>query len=256
MTTGRVFLVGAGPGDPELITLKAVRALRAADVILIDELVDDAVLAHARPGVRVVRVGKRGGGPSTPQAFIERLMIAEARRGHTVVRLKGGDPFVFGRGAEECAALRAAGVPFEVVHGITAGLAAPASIGIPLTHRAAGHGAILVTGHAGEGSGSEPDWRAYAATGLPLVIYMGVARAAHIRRALLGAGMAATTPVAVVSDATRAGQASVVSTLGAFVGDMCAARLGSPAIIVVGETVRCALPAVALHMRHTSLAGL
>ena len=134
MTFGKVYLVGAGPGDPELLTLKAVKALRAAEVLLVDDLVSDEVLAYASPQARIVYVGKRGGCKSTPQEFIERLMINEAKQGRTVVRLKGGDPFVFGRGGEECESLLAAGIQCEVVNGITAGLAAPTALGIPLTH--------------------------------------------------------------------------------------------------------------------------
>src|SRR5258706_9381271 len=140
MGKGKVWLIGAGPGDPELITLKAVRVLGAADVILVDDLVDRRVLAHVRPGARVIEVGKRGGCKSTPQAFIEKLMVRLARRGAVVARLKGGDPFVFGRGGEELAALRAAGLEAEAVCGITAGLAAPAALGIPVTHRDAARG--------------------------------------------------------------------------------------------------------------------
>src|ERR671921_1531339 len=131
---GKVYLVGAGPGDPELLTLKAVRVLGSADVVLVDDLVNRAVLVHVREGARVIKVGKRGGCKSTPQAFIERLMIAEARAGHIVVRLKGGDPFIFGRGGEEAEALTAAGIAFEIVPGVTSALAAAAYAGIPLTH--------------------------------------------------------------------------------------------------------------------------
>src|SRR3954467_3088150 len=148
--TGKVWLVGAGPGDPELLTLKAVKAIAAADVLLVDDLVNPAILAHAREGARMVPVGKRGGCKSTSQVFIERLMVAEARAGRRVVRLKGGDPFIFGRGGEERAHLMAAGIEVEVVNGISSGLAAPASIGVPLTHRDWSAGAIFVTGPARE----------------------------------------------------------------------------------------------------------
>ena len=226
---GKVFLVGAGPGDPELLTLKAVRVLKRADVILCDDLVDDEVLAHARPDVRLVRVGKRGGRPSTSQEFIERLMIAEARHGRIVVRLKGGDPMVFGRGGEECAALRAAGIDFEVVNGITSGLAAATAIGAPLTHRDLCHGAILVTGTA-------HDWEALARTGMPLVIYMGVARCAEIAHALLAAGMSPATPAAAVANATRRNETFVVTRLDRLARDVEGASISSPAILLVGKT--------------------
>jgi uroporphyrin-III C-methyltransferase len=240
MSLGRVYLVGAGPGDPELLTLKAVKALRAADVLLVDDLVSDDILAYANPQARIVHVGKRGGCKSTPQEFIERLMIAEAKQGRIVVRLKGGDPFVFGRGGEECAALRAAGSDCEIVNGITAGLAAPTALGIPLTHRELCHGAIFVTGHAGEDATTAPDWRALVATGLPLVIYMGVSRCESIQRDLLAAGMRAAMPIAVIQNATRSDQRSIVTTLLELAGDIHAAGIGSPAIMVVGETVRYA----------------
>ena len=145
---GRVTLVGAGPGDPELLTLKAVRAIRAATVLLVDDLVNEAVLRYARKSARIVHVGKRGGCASTPQAFIEKLMAAEALKGERVVRLKGGDPFVFGRGGEEADHLRAHGLQVDVVNGITSGLAAATALGVPLTHRDHAHGVIFVTGHA------------------------------------------------------------------------------------------------------------
>ncbi|MEO8101821.1 MAG: uroporphyrinogen-III C-methyltransferase [Betaproteobacteria bacterium] len=238
--TGRVTLVGAGPGDAELLTLKAVKALRAADVLLVDDLVSDDVLAYANPRARVIYVGKRGGCKSTPQEFIERLMIAEAKQGHALVRLKGGDPFVFGRGGEECESLRAAGIEVDIVNGITAGLAAPTALGIPLTHRDVCHGAIFITGHAGEEAGTAPNWPALAATGLPLVIYMGVSRCESIQRDLLEAGMSPSMPIAVIQNATRRDQRSIVTTLQELVRDIRASALGSPAIMVVGETVRYA----------------
>ena len=165
MKFGKVYLVGAGPGDPELLTLKAVRAMRAADVLLVDDLVSDEVLAYANASARIVYVGKRGGCKSTPQVFIERLMINEARQGRTVVRLKGGDPFVFGRGGEECESLHAAGIECVIVNGITAGLAAPTALGIPLTHRDICHGAIFVTGHAGDEAATAPNWQALVEIG-------------------------------------------------------------------------------------------
>ncbi|MDO9192760.1 MAG: uroporphyrinogen-III C-methyltransferase, partial [Undibacterium sp.] len=172
--TGKVFLVGAGPGDPDLLTMKAVKAIAQADVILIDDLVNSDVLQHAAPAARVVHVGKRGGCQSTPQVFIEKMMLAEAKAGQCVVRLKGGDPFIFGRGGEERQHLMGQGIEVEVVNGISSGLAAPASLGIPLTHRDWSQGAIFVTGH-GKSADTNPDWAALAKTGLTLVIYMGVA---------------------------------------------------------------------------------
>ncbi len=240
-TAGKVYLIGAGPGDPELITLKAVRALGAADVVLIDDLVDRRVLAHARAGARVVEVGKRGGcrinsRTSTSQAFIEKLMVRLARRGVTVARLKGGDPFVFGRGGEEIEALAAAGIPHEVVSGITAGIAAPAALGIPVTHRDVARGVTFLTGHARDGG--EPDWAALRAAGTTLVIYMGIRRVAALAAGMLAAGFPADTPACAVQSGTLDAQAQVVTTLGGLAAAVADARIGSPAVLVIGEVVR------------------
>ncbi|QAU35578.1 uroporphyrinogen-III C-methyltransferase [Janthinobacterium sp. 17J80-10] len=235
----KVYLVGAGPGDPELLTLKAVRAIGCANVLLVDDLVNPAVLEHAPASARIVYVGKRGGCQSTPQAFIERLMIAEAQAGRVVVRLKGGDPFIFGRGGEEREHLRDAGIDVEVVNGISSGLAAPASLGIPLTHRDWSQGAVFVTGH-GKTKDANPDWDALAKLTLTLVIYMGVGRSSEIQAALLAGGKAADTPVAVIQSATGTTQAQLITTLGRLPEDLAASQLGSPAIIVIGDVVRCA----------------
>ncbi len=161
--TGSCTLVGAGPGDPELLTLKAVKAIARATVILVDDLVNEAVLVHAAPSARIVHVGKRGGCTSTPQSFIEKLMITAVREGEQVVRLKGGDPYVFGRGGEEVEHLAEAGIRVDVINGITAGLAAVTSLGAPLTHRDHAHGVLFITGHAKPG-GRGPDWATLAAT--------------------------------------------------------------------------------------------
>ena len=233
-TSGEVLLVGAGPGDPELLTLKAVKALARADVILVDNLVGDGVLAYANPRARIIHVGKRGGCASTPQDFIERLMIAEARRGHTVVRLKGGDPFLFGRGGEEREAVEAAGIAVEVVSGVSSAFAAAAATNIPLTHRACAPGVAFVTGHAREG-GTGADWRALAATRLTLVIYMGIAKAAEIQAGLLAGGLAHSTPVAVVQDASLPHERTLATRLDRLAADIATRRIASPAIIIVGE---------------------
>jgi uroporphyrin-III C-methyltransferase len=233
MTTGRVILVGAGPGDPELLTVKAVKALRRATVVLVDDLVDPGVLRWLRRSARIVAVGKRGGCASTPQSFIQRLMVAEAQRGETVVRLKGGDPFVFGRGAEECDALRAAGIAVEVVSGLTAGIAGPAALGIPVTDRRHAPGVVLVTGHAKDG-GAGPDWAALARCGLTLVVYMGVSRADAIVAQLLGAGLPPQTPAAVVSAAHTPRQRAARCTLATLDATIAAEALASPAVLVIG----------------------
>ena len=233
---GKVYLIGAGPGDPELLTLKAVRALAAADVVLIDDLVDRRVLEHA-PRARVVPVGKRGGCRSTPQAFIEKLMVRLARRGAIVARVKGGDPFVFGRGGEEVLALAAAGIEATVVPGITAGVGVPAALGIPVTHRAVARGVTFVTAHARDGG--SPDWAALARTGTTLVIYMGMQRIGEITAALSRAGMAAT-PAAVIERGTTDAERSVIGSIATIAAQAAKAGLGSPALIVVGEVVSLA----------------
>jgi uroporphyrin-III C-methyltransferase len=234
-----VMLVGAGPGDPELLTLKAVRAIAEADAILVDDLVDPAVLDHARPGARITWVGKRGGCPSTPQAFIERLMIREALSGARVVRLKGGDPLVFGRAGEEIAALRAAGVPCRIVNGVTSALAAAADLGISLTHRAHAHGVAFVTGHPQAGS---PDraaelagWRAMIAGGITVAVYMGLTKVESWRRGLLDAGVDPATPVACIAAAGSASRRGVVTTLDALVAATTGSGIRSPAMMLVGQ---------------------
>ena len=235
---GRVTLIGAGPGDVELLTLKAVRALGRADVVLLDDLVSREVLQFVKPGARTIEVGKRGGCRSTPQAFITRQMIAEAQAGRAVARVKGGDPFVFGRGGEDVEDLRAAGVAVEVISGVTAGVAAPAAFGIPVTHRDCARGVSFVTGHTR--AGGAVNWRALAESGTTLVIYMGMGNLPEIVAALLDAGMDAGMPAAVIENGTRPEQRALVSPLNALVGEVAARGLGSPAVVVIGEVVRLA----------------
>ena len=242
---GRCTLVGAGPGDPELLTLKAVKAIGAATVLFVDDLVNEEIVtAHARPDARIVHVGKRGGCKSTPQAFIEKLMITAVRAGETVVRLKGGDPFIFGRGGEEVEHLRVAGIEVAVVNGITAGLAAVTSLGVPLTHRDHAQGVVFVTGHAKTGAAAPQDptdWRALATlvrdARLTLVVYMGVAGAAHIQAELLH-GLPGSTPVAVIQHASLPHQRHVATTLERLATAIGEAGLGSPSVIVVGDVLR------------------
>lgn len=239
MNHPKVTLVGAGPGDPELLTLKAVKAIGQASVLFVDDLVSEDIVAYAAPGARIVYVGKRGGCKSTPQAFIEKLMVIAAREGENVVRLKGGDPFIFGRGGEEVEHLREAGIEVTVVNGITAGLAAVTSLGVPLTHRQHAHGVVFITGHAKPGD-SGTDWRALAATAhsarLTLVIYMGVSGAGHIQQELL-TGLPASTPVAVIQNASLATQRHIATTLGALAEQIKTSGIASPSVIVVGDVV-------------------
>lgn len=245
-----VTLVGAGPGDPELLTLKAVKALHAATVVLVDDLVHPDVLAHAQSSARVIHVGKRGGCQSTPQAFIEKLMAQEALSGETVVRLKGGDPLIFGRGGEEKAHLEAHGIEVRVINGVTAGLAAAQDLGAALTHRAHAHGVVMVTGHA-NGAGPLPpvDWPQLAQTAhackLTLVVYMGVQSAAKLEQGLLK-GLPPDTPVAVVENASHALQRHALGRLEGLHRLLADEQLGSPAIIIIGDVLRGlqALPSV------------
>jgi uroporphyrin-III C-methyltransferase len=237
---GKVTLVGAGPGDPELLTLKAMKAIQAATVLLVDDLVNPEITALASPGVRIVQVGKRGGCKSTPQAFIEKLMVMAAREGENVVRLKGGDPFIFGRGGEEVEHLREAGVDVEVVNGITSGLAAATTLGVPLTHREHAHGVVFVTGHAHPGADGI-DWKALAQAArdakLTLVIYMGVRGAERIQKELLSA-LPSSMPVAIVQRATLPDQREAVTTLGEMQETIAREELASPSVIVVGDVIR------------------
>ena len=230
--SAKVWLVGAGPGDPDLLTLKAVKALRQAEIVMIDDLVNPAVLEHC-PNARVVAVGKRGGCRSTPQAFIHRLMLCYARQGKCVVRLKGGDPCIFGRGSEEVDWLATHGIEVEMVNGITAGLAGATNCGIPLTLRGVARGVTLVTAHTQDDS--TLNWQALAQGGTTLVVYMGVAKLAEIRESLLAGGMRADMPVALIENASLPQQRECRSSLASMQHDAQAFQLKSPAILVIGE---------------------
>ncbi|THF59276.1 uroporphyrinogen-III C-methyltransferase [Pseudothauera rhizosphaerae] len=240
----KIYLIGAGPGAADLLTLRAAKILAdEAEIVLADDLVSAEILALVRPAARVLKVGKRGGKapgrPHTPQDFIHRLMVRYARRGRTVVRLKGGDPCVFGRGGEEVEALAAAGLEAEVVPGLTAGIAVPAAAGIPVTHRAYTHGVTLVTGTAGDGCG-EPNWAALAQSGTTLVIYMGLARLLNIVARLIAAGLPPDTPAAAIASGTLAAQRQVKGRLADLPALVAAEGLASPAIVVVGEVAALA----------------
>ena len=240
---GRVTLVGAGPGDPELLTLKAVRLLAAADVVVHDRLVSNEVLALIPPRARRLYVGKRRSQHSVPQGEVDALLVALAREGLEVVRLKGGDPFVFGRGGEEMLACRAAGVSCEVVPGITAAQAASALAGAPLTHRGLAQAVTLVTGHAaqdGAGGWSEPalDWAALARPNQTVAVYMGLATAPALAARLTAAGRAGSTPVLMVENASRPQERRLLTTLGGL-GE-AASALDGPAVLIIGETAALA----------------
>lgn len=236
---GWVWLVGAGPGDPGLLTLHAANALAQADAIVYDALVDEEILNLARRGCTVEYAGKRGGKPSLKQRDISLKLVDLARKGKRVLRLKGGDPFLFGRGGEEALALVAAKIPFRIVPGVTSGIGGLAYAGIPATHRDINHAVTFVTGHMAGGDVPDTiDWRALGAGSPVIVIYMGLKHLPRISRELLQAGRSNGEPVAVVSNATTKKQRVLETTLGAAVDDVAANGIEAPALIVVGEVVR------------------
>jgi len=235
-SAGEVTLVGAGPGDPELLTLKALRALQDADVILHDRLVPEGLLDMARRDAARISVGKAAGGIGSTQEQINSLLIEHARQGKRVVRLKGGDPFIFGRGGEELEALAKAQISFSVIPGVTAAAGCAAYAGIPLTHRDYAHSVTFVTGHADD-EGREPDWRALAKPGLTAVFYMGLARMEQIAARLVAHGAAASTPAAVIAQGTLQDQRVVTGTLATIAAVAVASDIQSPALLIVGEVV-------------------
>ena len=236
---GSVWLVGAGPGDPGLLTALALHALGGADAVVYDALVDRRILALARPGATLDFAGKRGGKPSPRQPDISARLIGLARAGKRVLRLKGGDPFTFGRGGEEALALAAAGVPFRIVPGVTAGIGGLAYAGIPLTHRDTNSAVTLVTGHASGGTVPDGlDWEAIARGAPVVVLYMALQHLAAISARLVAAGRSPEEPAAIVSKATTPEQRVLVSTLGAIAEDAAAAGIEAPTIVAIGEVVR------------------
>ena len=242
--SGRVWLVGAGPGDPDLLTLKALKVLATADVVVHDGLVSPAILDLAPAAARRISVAKRASRHSYAQDEINRMLVAFARQGLTVVRLKGGDAFVFGRGGEELEACRAADVPCDVVPGITAALAACAGAGAPLTHRGAAQSVTFVTGHAKSGETPDLDWPTLARANQTVVIYMGLAKAADIAAKLMAAGRSGGTPALIVENASLDSERRIPTTL-ADLGS-AAVPLTGPALLIVGE-------AMALASSHLSL---
>jgi uroporphyrin-III C-methyltransferase len=236
---GAVWLVGAGPGDPDLLTIRALKVIEVADVIVHDGLVSEAILALAPARARRIDVAKRRSRHSYPQEEINRMLTAFALEGLTVVRLKGGDPFIFGRGGEEIEACRAAGVDCHVVPGVTAALAAGAGAGAPLTHRGAAQAVTFVTGHAKAGETPDLDWPALARANQTVVVYMGLATAAGIAARLIAAGRAPSTPALVVENASLESERRLVTTLDAL-GE-AVAGLSGPAILIVGEAMALAV---------------
>lgn len=236
-SAGTVYLVGAGPGDPELLTVKGRRLLESADTVVYDALVDPRLLDLCRPTTARVFVGKRDSRHSLPQAEINDRLIDEARAGRVVVRLKGGDPFIFGRGGEEAEALGQAGIPYEVVPGVSAGVAVPAYSGIPLTHRDFTSEVVFLTGHSCAGSPSTVDWDRYAKSSASLVIFMGLHNLKAIARELVERGRDPECPVAVIENGTTEAQRTIVAPLARIAEEAEAAAVRPPALIVVGEVV-------------------
>ena len=233
---GIVYLVGAGPGDPRLITVAGLEAIRSSDVIVYDRLVNRALLEEAPAGAERIPAGKRPGGRAVAQAAIDAILIDRARTGLTVTRLKGGDPFVFGRGGEECAALEAAGVPYRVIPGVTSAVAVPGLAGIPVTHRRLGSAFAVVTGHQCEDP-TAVDWDALAR--MPtLIVLMGLAMLARTARRLIAAGAPGSRPAAVVASGTLPHERVVTGTLETIARQARDAGIAAPAVLIVGEVVR------------------
>lgn len=256
MRAGQVSIVGAGPGDPELITVKAMKRLQAADVILYDRLVNEELLGCAKPGALLVYAGKAPGQHAMPQETINEQLIKYAKEGRTVVRLKGGDPFVFGRGSEEALALAAHGIPYEIVPGITSALGAAASSDIPLTHRGVAASFACVTGSRCHGEHSPVRWDLLAHSVDTLVIYMGVGQLPEITRELMFHGKAGTTSAALVERGTTEQQRVLTGTLGDIERIAAESELENPALIIIGEavSVREQLARLALRPNEARLA--
>jgi uroporphyrin-III C-methyltransferase len=258
--SGCVFLVGAGPGDPELLTLKGLRCLEQAQVVLYDDLVNDELLDYAPANAELIYVGKRAGQKSTDQRVIEALLVQRARAGKSVVRLKGGDPFVFGRGGEEAEALAKAGVPFEVIPGVSAAIAVPAAAGIPVTHRGCASSVAFITGHQASRAAKQLKWRELAGCIETLVIFMGMRNLRTIMNELLAGGCQPDHPVAVIESGTHAGQKVIRGTV-QTIGDLASQhRFQGPTLIVVGDVVKLAdkigggVNAVSRHWRRAEFA--
>lgn len=232
---GEVWLAGAGPGDPRLLTVLALHAVANADTVVHDALVDPRILEMAREGSERIFAGKRGGRPSPQQAEINAILIERARAGRRVLRMKGGDPFVFGRGWDEASALTAAGIRFRVIPGITSGLAAAALAGIPATSRDTNHAVILAAGHRAQDGKSAADWEALAKLGQPIILYMPMAQLADIAAALMRGGMLPGTPAAIIQGASTVEERVLESSLATLADDARGEGIGAPAIVVIGK---------------------
>jgi uroporphyrin-III C-methyltransferase len=234
---GKVYIVGAGPGDPDLLTIKGLRCIQNADIILYDRLVNKSLLDEAKPNATLVYCGKLPNNHTMKQEEINHLLVKYGKEGKTVTRLKGGDPFIFGRGAEEAEALAKSGIPFEIVPGITAGIAAPAYAGIPITHRELGSSFAVVTGHGSQGK-SNVDWGSLSKGIDTLMIYMGIGNLPNICDELLNHGKKVDTPVALIHWGTTTEQKTVTGTLSTIVEIVKNEKIENPSMIVIGEVVR------------------
>ncbi|WP_315780053.1 MULTISPECIES: uroporphyrinogen-III C-methyltransferase [unclassified Bradyrhizobium] len=241
MSMGKVYLVGAGPGDPELLTVKAVRAIAAADVVVYDRLVPDGILATIGDGVARINVGKQAGSHPVPQGEINDILVKLGRAGRTVVRLKGGDPFIFGRGSEEAAELAAAGIPYEVIPGITAAQGCAAAARVPLTHRGLATGVRYVTGHRKADEALDLDWDSLADPETTLVVYMGLANVEEIMRNLIARGLPGSLPVLAVCQGTTAQERRISTRLDALVAVMREAAFTGPVLFIIGRVAGMAL---------------
>lgn len=255
MKQGYVAIVGAGPGDPELITLKAVRFIQKADVILYDRLVNEELLNYAMPEALRIYCGKSPGHHSMPQRKIEQLMIQHAGEGKVVVRLKGGDPFVFGRGGEEALAVAAAGIPYEVIPGITSAIGAAASAGIPLTHRGLAASFTIVTGTRCNEHESPVRWDQLVNSVDTIVVYMGISQFSEIRKQLTQHGKSGLTPVAVIENGTTSRQRTVTGTLNNIEKLLAVMKINNPALIIIGEVVKVREQLMKLEIEARSQIG-
>ncbi|MCG6885580.1 MAG: uroporphyrinogen-III C-methyltransferase [Proteobacteria bacterium] len=240
MSKARVYLVGTGPGDPDLLTVKALRLLQNSDVVVYDRLVSDEILEQIPPGASRIYVGKRTGKHTLPQQEINALLVKLAASKRTIVRLKGGDPFVFGRGSEEAEYLARHQVPFEVIPGITSASACTTYAGIPLTHRGLAQGVQIITGHCRADLPLDLDWRSLADPSKTIVVYMGLANIALICDRLMQAGLAEETPAAAIQNGTTREQRRIISTLARLPRDTCEQGLTAPVLFVIGRVVRLA----------------
>lgn len=255
MSVGKVYLVGAGPGDPELLTLKAIRAIAKADVVVYDRLVSEHILETIGDGVAQINVGKQSDFHPVPQAEINDILIRLGRAGRTVVRLKGGDPFIFGRGCEEAGELEAAGIPYEVIPGITAAQGCAAAARIPLTHRGLATGVRYVTGHRKANEPLDLDWASLADPDTTLVVYMGLSNIEEIVGQLVAHGLPVSTPVLAVCQGTTPGERRLCTRLGALAEAAREAAFSGPVLFIIGRVAGLALERTLERSEHDEAAA-